>query len=496
MKRGVESQDHWFYIPTQASRTLIAQGRVEQGKIQRRLDCMLCWWKHRSNGQFVQHDSARMLEAMHECGEMDLANEAGRLDELRAYWVLAWICAHDTWLWDVRNHWEYTLLKWRVVHYYCHEHHFSASLLHNIGLCDIVAFSKPEDVDLIVTENYKRRFPGCPLPLCWANVPFGSMPASIMSKPQWEVRDGLVSITFRDFVPWAWHQMLKATDEWNRRIHVLRWDDELEADRIQEDKDLGDFVGPFLAQCYFMRDRERAAIRQAQANQIQAGLPSMVSPEALLQGIKSRLPLCMLQHFWLAFEKGQHPKNASRVTLAKFLLEAGYEVKHVDDLMYGLFSLDKGFVDRYPNGGWNDAAYHKKFGVQVVGLHRKGAASESGRAYGCVSLVKAGREGEARGCPFFKTAPGSRKDLIMMLDWAGMKEVDIEDIVASNVNATQERCLKDFGRRSSLRDQVRPFTIFHPNAYMRGYNKFTGESTKDKATGEVANEEECGGGGE
>lgn len=487
MKRGVESQDHWFYIPTQASLALVATERVSRDQIQRRVDCMLCWWKHRSNGHFVQHDAARLLEAMHESGEMDLAREEGRLQELRGYWMLAWICAHDTWLWDVRSHWEHALLKWRVAHYYCHEHHFSASLLHNRGLCDIVAFSKTEDVDLIVTENYKLRFPGCPLPLCWASVPFGSMPASIMGRPHWEVRDGLVAITFRDFVPWAWHQMLKATDELNRRIHVLRWDDELEADRIREDRDMGDFVGPFLAQCYHMRDEERAAARQAHANQVQATLPSLASTEEMLQGIKSRLPLCMLQHFWLAFEKGQHPKNASRVTLAKFLLEAGYDVKQVDDLMFGLFSLDRSFVNRYGNGGWNDAAYHKKFGGQVVAMQRKGATSDSGRAYGCTTLIKAGLDNETRGCPFFKKAPGSRKDLSMLLDWAGMKEVDIEDIVASNVNATQERCLKDFGRRSALREHVRPFTVLHPNSYMRGYNKFTGEAS---ATAK-AKEEPC-----
>ena len=48
MKRGVESRDHWFYIATRASRALVlGDGRVSRDKIQRRLDCMLCWWKHR-----------------------------------------------------------------------------------------------------------------------------------------------------------------------------------------------------------------------------------------------------------------------------------------------------------------------------------------------------------------------------------------------------------------------------------------------------------------
>lgn len=119
MKRGATSLDHWFYIPTEASRSLVENFRISRTAIQRRVDLMLCWWKYRSTPQFVQQDGARMLQALHESGEMDLTTEEGRLAELAAYWMLAFICAHDVWLWDVRAHWENALLKWRVAHFYC-----------------------------------------------------------------------------------------------------------------------------------------------------------------------------------------------------------------------------------------------------------------------------------------------------------------------------------------------------------------------------------------
>ena len=477
MKRGAVSPDHWFYIPTEASRALIGSHRVRRDAIQRRLDCMLCWWKYRSNSQFVQQDSARMLEAMHEAGEMDLASEEGRLQELGTYWMLAFICAHDPWLWDVRAHWEQALLKWRVVHFYCHEHHFAASLMHNERMYRIEHILAPEDVDPVVRENYVKRFPGCPLPLYWISVPFNSMPPSIMSKSAWEVRDGVVTITFRDFIPWAWHQMSRATEDMDRRVNVLRWDDELEGDRIVFDQDMREALGPYLAQCYQVRNEERAAIQAAQASQMEATLPPVASAEDLLAAAKTRMPLCMLQHFWRAFEKGQHPKNGSRVALAKFLLEAGYGVQQVDGIMFGLFSLDREFTRRYGLNGWNDAAYHKKFGNQVVGMHRKGTATDNQRAYGCGSLIKAGQDNEARGCPFFKTAPGSRKDLSTMLDWSGVKEVDIEDIVGRHADHAQERCCRDYTKRSALRDVKVPSIINHPNVFMRGYIKLLGDGS-------------------
>lgn len=357
--------------------------------------------------------------------------------------------------------------------------------MHNQKLCRIVAIVKPEDNDLIVTQSYQARFPDCPLPLYWASVPFDTMPASIMGKTAWEVRDGLVTITFRDFAPWAWHQMVKATDTMDRRIHVARWDDLLDGDRLDYDQDMRDYIVPFLEQCWRVREAERTAIQKAHAGLMEASLPPVSTAEEILAAVKTRMPLCMLQHFWLAFSKGRHPKNGSRVVLAKFLLEAGYGVPQVDGIMFGLFSLDRDFTRRYGLNGWNDGAYHKKFGIQVVGMHRKGAASETGRAYGCGTLVHAGKEGEARGCPFFKRTPGSRKDLSTMLDWAGLPTPDIEDIVGREAGDPQERCCRDYTKRSALREEKTPSIINHPNVFMRGYIKVTVDATGAKAKGEA-----------
>jgi hypothetical protein len=485
MKRGATSQDHWFYIPTAASYALASTGHLSLEKVQRRLDLMLCWWKHRGNAQFVQHDSGRMLEAIHECGEMDLTSERGRLDELRSFWLLAFICAHHPWAWDVRDHWEHALLKWRVSHYYCHEHHFYTVVNANWGLCPVKEVVDPADVDLIVTESYLRRFPGSRLPDNWTSVPFSSMPPSAMASSHWEVRDGSVCITYRDFVPWAWHQMVRATDEFNRRILVARWDDQLGCDRLSLDQDMREFLVPFLSQCQRIKEEEHAAVMRAQARHTDAGLPPVTTTEELLHAVKTRFPLCMMQHFWRAFAKGEHPKHYSRVALAQFLLEAGYNVVQVDVIMSGLFSLDKEFMRRYPGGSWDERAYKKKFGVQVASMKRKALANESVKAYACGTLIRAGINDEAKGCPFFKTAPGARKDLATMLDWAGVSVPDIEDIAGDkHVGDPAERCQCDFLKRSALRD-VPYFVVRHPNSYMRGFNKYVASTAAGRPKEEI-----------
>ena len=447
---------------------------------------MLCWWKHRNNGMFLQQDSGRILEVLHESGEMDLSCEEGRLIELGTYWMLVFICAHDSWLWDVRDYWEHALLKWRVAHYYCHEHHFSVALLRNEGLCPTLGAATTENVDLVVTQNYAKRFPGSIMPATWARVTFDTLPPSAMSSPNWEVRDGGVYITFRDFVPWAWHQMVRATDEVNRRILVARWDDSLDADRLMYDQDLRDFLSPFLSRCEHLHKEEREAVRTAQARYVDPTLPPVGNAEEVLRAVKSRFPLCMLQHFWLAFDKGRHPKHHSRVALAKFLLEAGYNVQQVDGIMFSLFSLDKDFTSGYGAGGngWNEVTYRKKFGAQVADMHRKAQGSESKRAYGCGALIRSGLNNEARGCPYFKKAPGASKDVAVMLDWAGVPMADIEDIAGKPVGDALERCQCDFNKRSLLRDAPY-FVMRHPNSYMRGYNKFTGSTTSSKPKDEI-----------
>jgi hypothetical protein len=472
MKRGAESGDHWFYVATSASKALAEQGHVKRDKVQRRMDLMLCWWRHRNNAQFVQHDGGRMLEVIHECGEMDLTCEEGRLDELRSYWLLAFICAHDPWLWDVRDHWEYALLKWRVNHFYCYEHHFSTALLRNQDMVAVMGAKLTNQVDPVVKDSYTRRFPGSVFPTQWTVVPFLNMPPSMLGNPNWDVRDGGVHITYRDFTPWAWYQMVRATDDMNRRIHVARWDDVLGSDRLQWDQDMRDFLTPFLGQCQQLRDQEREAIRLAQAHYVDATLPSVSTSEEMLQAVKHRFPLCMMQHFWAAFSQGRHPKHESRVALAMFLVEAGYNVQQINGIMYTLFTLDSEFTGRYGVNGWNDPVYHKKFGVQVLDIYRKGKASTTGRAYGCNSLIRAGINGEVRGCPFFKKSPGARKDLVVMLDWAGLPAADIEDI-AGTATGDPQRCQCDFEKRSALKDNPF-FNPLHPNSYMRGYNKYTG----------------------
>jgi hypothetical protein len=464
---GALSSDHWFYIPAPGTDAYVASKgvRVTRTQLGRRLELMLCWWKYRGNAQFVQEDAGRLLSDIHE-EEMDLQCEQGRLTDLACYWMLVFVCAHDPWLWEVRSHWERSLLEWRVAHYYCKEHHFERCLSHNARWCPFVTVERETDVFEREIALYRRRHPTGPLPTSWVTVPAGNVSPDMLASSDYDVEDGTVVITYRDFACWAWHQMAKAAEPFTRRIHVLRHHEEehkgLNSTRqLALDKDMHDFLEPILDECRRFELAERKAARaRAQRVNVETDLPVIESLETLIAAAKTRFPLCMAQHVWYAIEQGKHPKNDARVVFAKFLIEAGYEMDQVNGVMYVLYEADRDFTRGL--GGWDNAMYMRTFGNQVTHMfnHRS--------AFGCKSLITAAVAGSRHGCPYFKTGSDA-KMVPMLLDWAGVAMPDIEDIAGRAVNNSQERCLRDFGKRSTL--NVPGFVINHPNAYIRGHNQ-------------------------
>jgi len=400
---------HWLPIPARGTETLCTSSARASAWKWRRFDLMLLWWRERVNSRFIYTDGPTILLVLHEQREMDLTCDTGREAELTAYWLLVFICAHDPWLWEVRSYWERSLLEWRIRHYYPMDKHFAICIQNNAKHCPVVKLENETQVDGRELLLYGKRHPGAPTPGLWVTVPITSVGPDLLGSTLYDTERGVIIITRRDFLQWAWHQMDVAATDMMKSVsaqlnHVEEGDDAFMT-RYHTDPDARHMVDAFLVRCQRFRDQERARVIASQAKiAALAELPDISTAPALINAAKTRFPLCMAQHVFAAFEEGTHPKNASRVAFAKFLIEAGYPVEQVDAAMFSLYASDREFLARYPPGGWNETSYHVEFGIQTLHMYKGIIQSRIPTlgAYKCETLVEAARKGSAHGCPFFR----------------------------------------------------------------------------------------------
>ena len=62
-----------------------------------------------------------------------------------------------------------------------------------------------------------------------------------------------------------------------------------------------------------------------------------------------------------AFLHHSHPKHKTRVSLVKFLLEAGFAVEDIDRLVYNMYDADRDYVFNEHQGNWDIEAYNTVF---------------------------------------------------------------------------------------------------------------------------------------
>lgn len=104
-------------------------------------------------------------------------------------------------------------------------------------------------------------------------------------------------------------------------------------------------------------DRDNAVIEAHRLARLGSG-----SLEGLtIERVKRSFPPCMGRVVMDALVHRSHPKHKTRVSLVKFLLEAGFSVPDVDKLVYDMYEADRDYVYTEHAGRWDKEAYNTVF---------------------------------------------------------------------------------------------------------------------------------------
>lgn len=104
-------------------------------------------------------------------------------------------------------------------------------------------------------------------------------------------------------------------------------------------------------------DRDNAVIEAQRL----ARLGSTSLDGLTIERVKQSFPPCMGRVIMDALVHRTHPKHKTRVSLVKFLLEAGFSIQDVDKLMYDMYEADRDYVYNEHAGRWDKEAYNTVF---------------------------------------------------------------------------------------------------------------------------------------
>jgi hypothetical protein len=462
-----QNKNYWFRLPVSAP-VAVGDGDVdvEMDVLSYRMDLMLCFWENRSNRVFADTDSYEMLKTLHEGPDkklFDLTTDVGRDREYTAYWCLAFVCSHSTRLWRVWLHWEMQLLRFRVERYFCKEFHFRVFIVQNklnVSEMQMLETVNPREKDL-----YRQRNPSGPMPSLWIRVHVSTVGPDIARSPLYDVADGHVYLTYKDFAPWIWHQMEHHAEEYfrkNHHAHVTKQKPEVVTSTRFENI-------PFMVSYLLTKANEKFA--QQDKSGRGRGVPlfgAAVAPEnvtdveGLIEVAKHKFPLCMSQIVRDALVYGKHPKHGARTSFVMFLLTCGLEKDAVNRIMYLLFAADEKFVTHWMSTKgkqYDKIEYDKDFGLQVKSLHERVVVNKTAGSYGCRKLVEDGRRGEPHGCPFTWQ---DTEATVELLKWSDSSVPDIEDIMRP-ASEPGERCCRD---RMAKYKGENPVTVWSPARFM------------------------------
>lgn len=474
--QGSTSKSYWFRLPFSVPSAQECDDddcTATIDEIDYRGKLMMLFWDQRKNRSFLEKDGWDMLKYLH--GEeddptrpyFDLSSDEGRARECTSYWALAFSCAHKKpALWSRWAHWERTLLRFRIERYFFKERHFALFLQANNLLSKDGDEDGQDDGKAILIQDpgdrertlYSSRYDaGTSVPDIWISVPVKQVGRRIAEDPEYDVDKGRVIITHRDFLCWAWTRYELAANELIKRVNRGRHHER------GRDSNVGAMLSVVLSpleDAIKLEGEIEAAIRLKRRMEEQGEdgnamtLYDSGAPASLLELARQYFPPCMARHIWKALLHTQHPKNESRLSLVKFLLEAGYDVTEVERVMYLLYEADS----KWHGGVWNEATFKREYGGQVKQLHTSVIEEKRISAYGCATLTGDDKREKASGCPFAMTVGLEAR---AFLEWAGVK--DIEDVMKKP--HPQERCCKYFQERHPDRP---PVTVRHPNQFFRG----------------------------
>lgn len=332
---------------------------------------------------------------------------------------------------------------------------------------DILHVEDPGDRE---RELYRQRqLPrerGEPYPRVWLAVPIDQVGRGIMENPLYDVDDGRVILSHRDFFDWAWALMETAARTFVRQTFISQTQERRSADT----SNVADLIShtlttvarPILDQENGIEARRRFEKRSHTISVCDTG-----DAQSLLEMAKKFMPPCMARHVWRALVHGRHPKNEARLMLSMFLLEAGYTIGETERVMYLLYEADQEFVVQRTGrvGGWNKEMFKREYGAHVELTSKRMREGRTG-AFGCASLTAK----KASGCPFTENPPFETR---AFLSWAQVD--DIEDIM--RFKHPQERCCSYFQDRNP---DVTPLVIKHPNQFLRRTNGNSSGGSSDE----------------
>lgn len=489
----------WFIMPNLAKNMKDhgANGQSTMDQVLYRLELMIAFWKHQNNSAFVNGDMQEILLALHRT-YFDLSTQEGRELDNTTFWMLASICGHDSRLWEPWNHWERTLLTFRIQSMFSRERHFGSFLMNN-GLTDEVTIWTQEEVDVREKQLYRLRHPKGPLPNMWVSVNSQTVTSVLLGSPHYDVEGGRTVITYRDFAEWVWSQMAYHLEPFfkNVRFNFLHpsYPDRpplvaLNMKSHQQETPVQTMIKLALSKVGIELGRKEAQdtklrIAMRANNFFNGDLEAAASMdlgtrESLINIAKKMFPPCQQYHVWNAFVNGNHPKNMSRLSLTAFLVGCGYTVDEIESVLFLLYSADENYIKQTHGAGvsWTFEFFKKQYGGSASSVYKSIMAGRTS-PYGCASLVEAGANGQVHGCPFAKpvfSSPssiinnggdgggGEHSEIRSILEWSGNCNSfrEIEDIM-SPVQFPQMKCCKYYEKLHP----DRPIVVKHPNQYMR-----------------------------
>ncbi len=120
----------------------------------------------------------------------------------------------------------------QIQRYFCRERHFSHFLVQN-GF-DLTRLATADTVHPRDIAQYRQRWPKGPLPNLWLQVPVNTAGTHFMTSDCYDVDDGHITITYRDFGQWAWHQIEKAVKLFAKEVSVNKAAEHAKAALLQE----------------------------------------------------------------------------------------------------------------------------------------------------------------------------------------------------------------------------------------------------------------------
>lgn len=352
------------------------------------------------------------------------------------YWgLLSIVSFHGAWDWWVTN--ERRLFQWKWKRFYHRE-------MDVLGLLSLNGFEtllranayNPTARDMQMYNQRNSNGNGGGMTLCFRIPLFTEqlvIPQAVASSDEFDIIRGRVHVGHGDLRDWVWNTMEMCAQSLYKCTHKNR---EM---IIRNDPFLAAWTAPdsIVSTTLFSVDEIIKRRSHSKSGMVGNGveLPDVIVDDIEDMG-KTHFPPCVAKIIWQATQYGQHPKNAQRVVLTSFLLDLGYEVGKIEEILLKLYMCES------DNEVRTVEALRKKFQVSYY--------TKNGRkAYGCRGVKRAGL------CPLVNAGTIDNNQFLHWFMNGG------DSVKGSGPN---EKCSFILNGKAPSRHWA---TVSHPNGYAR-----------------------------